>query len=235
MISKTSKNQEFDHFSKIAAEWWDPEGKFKILHNILPLRIEYILKNFDNKKIKNLEILDLGCGGGLTCEPLSRLGAKVTGLDFVKENIEIAKLHALQSNLNIKYVHKDLDLIDLKKKYNVILILEVLEHLDNWENLIKKIRKNLKKDGLLIISTINQTQLAKIFAIFMAENVLKWIPKDTHHYKKLIKPDNLKKILIKNNLSVENTEGLNFNPISREWSLSKNLLPINYFCTAKLI
>ena len=234
MISKTSKNQEFDHFSKIAAEWWDPEGKFKILHNILPLRIEYILKNFDNKKIKNLEILDLGCGGGLTCEPLARLGASVTGVDFVDENIKIAKNHAIQSQLKIRYFHYDLDSITIKKKFDLILILEVLEHLDNWQLLIKKIKKNLKPKGKVIFSTINKTQLARITSIFIAENILNWVPKNTHDYKKLIKPEDLIKVLKKNNFKIKNITGMNFNPLTQEWSLNKNFYPINYFCTAEL-
>ena len=225
---------EYDHFSKIAQEWWLPEGQFKILHEILPLRLEYILKNCQTNKIKDWDILDLGCGGGLVCEPLCRLGAKVTGIDFIEENIKIAKIHASKANLKINYLYEDLEKINLKKKYNVILLLEVLEHLDQWPKLIKKIKKNLKKNGILIISTINQTYLAKIFGIFMAENILRWVPKNTHHYDKLIKPKDLKEILIKNNFFVENLEGLNFNPISREWDFNKNLYPINYFCTARL-
>ena len=133
MSKKISKKQEFQNFSKMSEEWWKPEGKFKILHRILPTRIDYILKNIDYKKIKSFEILDLGCGGGLTCEPLARLGAEVTGLDFVRENIEVAKKHAIISNLKIKYFHEDLNSFYLKDKYDLILVLEVLEHLDQWE------------------------------------------------------------------------------------------------------
>ena len=135
MIKKISKTNEFENFSKLSQEWWNPEGKFKVIHRILPLRINYILNNIDQTKIKNFDILDLGCGGGLTCEPLSRVGAKVTGIDFIKKNIEIAKNHAKKENLNIQYLHQDLHKIKLKKKYDVILLLEVLEHLDFWENI----------------------------------------------------------------------------------------------------
>ena len=235
MNKKKSKKQEYNNFSSIAEEWWKPDGKFKILHKILPIRIEYILNKIDNNKIKNLEILDLGCGGGLTCEPLARLGASVTGVDFVEENIKVAKNHAIQSSLNIKYFHNDIESIAIKKKYDLILILEVLEHLDNWELLIKRIKKNLKPRGKIVFSTINKTQLAKITSIFIAEYILNWIPKNTHDYNKLIKPKDLIQVLKKNNFKINNIEGMNFNPLTHEWNLSKNFYPINYFCTAELI
>ena len=175
MIKKTSKIQEYKNFEKIATEWWKPKGKFKILHEILPTRIEYIKSNLKNKNIEKLEILDLGCGGGLTCEPLARLKAKVTGIDFVKENIEVAKNHAKLSNLKINYITQDLDKLNIKNKYDVILILEVIEHLDDWGKLILNIKKNLKPKGKIIISTINKNYLSKIFAIYVAENILKCI------------------------------------------------------------
>ncbi len=235
MNKKKSKKQEYNNFSLIAEEWWKQDGKFKILHKILPIRIDYILSKIDYNKIKSLEILDLGCGGGLTCEPLARLGASVTGVDFVEENIKVAKKHAIQSNLNINYFHNDIESIVIKKKYDLILILEVLEHLDNWKLLIKNIKKNLKPKGKVVFSTINKTQLAKITSIFIAENILNWVPKNTHDYNKLIKPEDLTKVLKKNNFKIKNIEGMNFNPLTQEWNLSKNFYPINYFCTAELI
>jgi 2-polyprenyl-6-hydroxyphenyl methylase/3-demethylubiquinone-9 3-methyltransferase len=234
MNKKTTKKQEFLNFSQIAKEWWDPEGEFKILHQILPIRMEYIVKNIGRNNIKNLEILDLGCGGGLTCEALARLNAKVTGIDFVKENIEIAKNHAIKSKLKINYINEDIDLINFKKKYDAILLLEVIEHLDDWQKLINKIKKNLKPGGLLILSTINRTKLSKIFAIFVAENILKWVPKNTHDYNKLVTPIELKKSLIENNFKIKNINGINFNLLIREWELSDKKFYINYFCTAKL-
>ena len=234
MNKKTSKNQEFDHFTAIAKEWWKPRGKFKILHQILPTRMEYILQNIEKKKTKKLDILDLGCGGGLTCEPLARLNANVTGIDFVRENIEIAKDHANKSNLKINYILNDINSINLKKKYDLILMLEIIEHLDEWEILISKIKKNLKPKGRIIFSTINRTQISKIFAIFLAENILKWVPKKTHNYSKLVTTEELKKTLIKNNFKIKNITGMNFNPVTNEWKLNKNVFPINYFCTAIL-
>ena len=234
MNKKTSKNKEFDHFTSIAREWWKPDGKFRILHQIVPIRIKYILQNIGKKKIKKLDILDLGCGGGLTCEPLSKLNANVTGIDFVKENIEIAKHHANRSELMINYIHDDINSINLKKKYDLILMLEIIEHLDEWALLISKIKKNLKPNGIIIFSTINRTKVSKFFAIFIAENILQWVPKKTHDYNKLVSPEELKATLIKNNFKIKNITGMNFNPITKEWTLNKNLFPMNYFCTAEL-
>ena len=198
----------------------------------MPLRMQYILDNI--KQVERLDILDLGCGGGLTCEPLSRLKANVTGIDFVKENIKIAKEHAYKSGLNIKYIHADLETLNIKKKYDLILMLEVIEHLDNWEQLIYQIKKNLKPNGTIILSSINRTQFSKFFAIYLAENLLKWIPKKTHNFDKLVSPKKLEKTLIQNNLIIKNITGMNFNPLTQEWILSKNIYPINYFCTASI-
>ena len=233
MKKNNSKNHEFKHFTDLTQEWWNPNGKFKILHQILPLRMEYILANIDRDNVKHLNILDLGCGGGLTCEPLARLGANVTGIDFIKKNIQVAKKHSLNSTLDINYINKDLNKIKLKNKYDVILLLEVIEHINDWQSLIKKIKKNLKPKGKLIISTINKTFLSKIFAIQVAENILKWVPKNTHNYEKLIKPEELKKTLAKNDLLFLNIMGMNYHPIFREWKLSKDIYSINYFCTAE--
>ena len=233
MSKKTTKKKEFDHFSKLAAEWWKVEGKFKILHEIMPLRIKYILDN--TKKIKNLDILDLGCGGGLTCEPLSRLKANVTGIDFVKENIDVAKDHAFKANLNIKYIHTDLESLNTKKKYDLILMLELIEHLDNWKQQIIQIKKHLKPSGTIIFSSINKTLFSKFFAIYVAENLLHWIPKKTHNFNKFVSPKELRHNLIQNNFIIKDTAGMNFNPLTRQWILIKNIYPINYFCTAKLV
>ena len=244
MMNKINEKKEFDHFQDFANEWWLPEGKFKILHSITPLRINYIINNVKNwhtnknRKIAsplNLDILDLGCGGGLTCEPLARLGANVTGVDFIKKNIEIAKLHALKSNLDIKYIKQDLSSLNLNKKFDVILLLEVIEHLENWKKIIIKSIKYLKPKGRIIFSSINRTILSKIFAIFLTEQILHWVPKNTHTYNKLIKPEELILFIEKNKMKTVNTTGLFFNPITREWSFAKNRMEINYFCTAEKI
>tara|TARA_Y100000741_G_C18200885_1_gene537528 strand:+ start:66 stop:800 length:735 start_codon:yes stop_codon:yes gene_type:complete len=240
MIKKFDKTSEFKHFTNLANHWWDPNGKFKILHDLTPIRIKYIADTFKsinnvkkrNKVFQNINILDLGCGGGLVSEPLARLGANVTGIDFVKKNIEVAKLHAKISKLNINYVHKNIKALKINKKFDIILVLEVLEHLDNWEKLILDIKGNLNKNGILIISTINRNIYSKIFAIYFAENILSWVPKNTHNYKKLIKPEELKKNLLNNNFEILNKSGLLFSPMSLKWKIKKNNTKINYFFSA---
>ena len=234
MMNNKSKNEEFTLFNQLSDEWWNENGKFKILHQIKIHRMTYILNQIGNRDIKNLKILDVGCGGGIICEPLARLGAKVTGIDFAPNNIKVAKLHSEKNKLKINYIYKDIEKSKIDEKFDVILMFEVLEHLDNWKKTIKKIKKNLNENGIIIISTINRNLLSKLFAINIAENFLNWIPKGTHDYNKLIKPEELKTTLLQENFHFKNIEGLIFNPLSRKWKLSKNYM-INYFFTADLI
>ncbi len=234
MMNIKSKNEEFALFNQLSDEWWNENGKFKILHEIKSHRMTYILEQINNRNIRNLKILDVGCGGGIICEPLARLGAKVTGIDFAPNNIIAAKIHSKKNKLKINYINKDIEKSKLDEKFDIILMFEVLEHLDNWKKTIKNIKKNLNKNGLIIISTINRNLLSKLFAINIAENILNWIPKGTHDYNKLIKPEELKNTLSKENFQFNNIRGLVFDPLNREWKLSKNYM-INYFCTANLI
>ena len=234
MMNIKSKNEEFALFNQLSDEWWNENGKFKILHQIKSHRMSYILDQINNRNIRNLKILDVGCGGGIICEPLARLGAKVTGIDFAPNNIIAAKIHSKKNKLKNNYINKDIEKSELDEKFDIILMFEVLEHLDNWKKTIKNIKKNLNKNGLIIISTINRNPLSKLFAINIAENILHWIPKGTHDYNKLIKPEELKKILLKEKFNFNNIKGLVFNPLNREWKLSKNYM-INYFCTASFI
>ncbi|SVA48250.1 uncharacterized protein METZ01_LOCUS101104 [marine metagenome] len=241
MIKNTLKTSEFNHFETLADEWWDPDGKFKILHSLTPIRIKYIKNKlfekkqhikFSKKSLSNYNILDLGCGGGLVCEPLALLGANITGIDFVKQNIIAAKKHAKKSNTNVEYLHQDINNLKFKKKYDAVLILEVLEHIEDWKKIIINVKKLLKPGGKMIISTINRNFFSKLFAIFIAENILNWVPKNTHTYSKLIKPEELKPFLNKNKINVTDVTGLIFNPLSGQWMLDKNNCLINYFCTA---
>ena len=234
MINIKSKNEEFALFNELSDEWWNENGKFKILHQIKTHRITYILQQINNRDIKNLKILDVGCGGGIICEPLAKLGAKVTGIDFAPNNIKAAKIHAKKNKLKIKYFFKDIEKSKLDEKFDIIIMFEVLEHLDDWKKTIKNIRKNLNKNGKIIISTINRNLLSKLFAIDIAEKILNWIPRGTHDYNKLIKPKELKLILTKENFHFNNIKGLVFDPLNREWKLSNNYM-INYFCSANLI
>ena len=183
------------------------------------------------ERLNGLKILDVGCGGGLVSESLCRLGATVTGIDFVQSNIQIAKKHAIINNLKINYICGDIETTKINNKFDVIIMFEVLEHIDDWKIFLFKIKNNLKKDGTIILSTINRNLLSKISAILIAENILKWIPEGTHSYEKLIKPEEIKLELKKNNLSIKNFEGIYFNPILNRWSFTNNTA-VNYFCTA---
>ena len=243
-MNKINNNKkDYLNFKSNADQWWLENGKFEILHKINPIRIKYIINQilsnikFKNRKknivLNKIKIIDVGCGGGLVCEPLSRLGADVVGVDFIKKNIKIAKKHAADEGLNINYLVKDINNINLKKKFDVLLLLEVIEHLDNWQKIIKKIDKLIKPNGLIIISSINRNFLSKIFALFIAEKILGWIPIGTHNYNNLIKPKELINVLKINNYKIKNISGMNYNPLTRNWNLSNTNTNINYFCSAQ--
>ncbi len=232
----TSVNKkEIEKFSKIAIEWWNPEGKFKPLHKFNPIRIKYIKENIIyNFKLKNkikplsgVNILDIGCGGGLLSEPMSRMGANVTGIDASDKNIKIAKLHSQKNKLKINYLCSSPEKLKIKKKFDVILNMEIVEHVEDIDYFLKSCAKLLKKNGLMFVATINKTLKSYIFAIVGAEYVLRWLPIGTHEWEKFVKPDDLKKILIKNGLSLNKLDGMNFNIIKDEWSISKDL-SVNY-------
>ncbi|WP_440928197.1 bifunctional 2-polyprenyl-6-hydroxyphenol methylase/3-demethylubiquinol 3-O-methyltransferase UbiG [Candidatus Pelagibacter sp.] len=232
----TSINKkEIDKFSKMANEWWDPEGKFKPLHKFNPTRIKYIKENIiNNFKLKNkfrplsgINILDIGCGGGLLSEPMSRMGANVTGIDASDKNIKIAKLHSKKNKLKINYFCSSPEKLKITKKFDVILNMEIVEHVEDIDFFLKSCSKLLKKNGLMFVATINKTLKSYIFAIVGAEYVLRWLPIGTHEWEKFVKPEDLKKILMKYNLSLNKLEGMNFNIIKDEWSISRDL-SVNY-------
>ena len=225
-----SKKSEFDHFSRLAREWWSKNGQFKTLHDIQHCRIKYIQGVLNKNKLNKNKILDIGCGGGLISEGVSKLGADVTGIDFVKENIKVAKMHAKKNNLNINYIVKDFEKEKITSKFDVIIIFEVLEHLNDWESFLNKTRLNLKKNGVLIISTINKNLISKFFTLDIAENFLKWIPLNTHNYYKFIKPEELEFFLSTNNFKQIKFKGLTYDPIKLNWKLSEST-KINYFCS----
>jgi len=228
----TSVNKkEIDKFSKMADEWWDPEGKFKPLHKFNPIRIKYLKENIVyNFKLKNkskplsgIKILDIGCGGGLLSEPMSRMGANVTGIDASDKNIKIAKVHSKKNKLKINYLCSSPEKLKIKKKFDVILNMEIVEHVEDIDFFLKSCSKLLKKNGLMFVATINKTLKSYIFAIVGAEYVLRWLPIGTHEWEKFVKPEDLKKILTKYDLSLNKLEGMNFNIIKDEWSMSSDL------------
>ena len=231
----TVNKKEIEKFSKIATEWWNPEGKFKPLHKFNPIRIKYIKENIiNNFKLKNktkplsgVNILDIGCGGGLLSEPMSRMGANVTGIDASDKNIKIAKLHSKKNKLKINYLCSSPEKIKIKKKFDVILNMEIVEHVEDVDFFLKSCAELLKKNGLMFVATINKTFKSYIFAIVGAEYVLRWLPIGTHEWEKFVKPDDLKSILMKYNLSIKKFDGMYFNIIKDEWSISSDL-SINY-------
>ena len=235
----TINKKEIEKFSKMAAEWWDPSGKFKPLHKFNPIRIKYIKENIINnfrlnnkkKPLEKINILDIGCGGGLLSEPMTRLGANVTGIDASIKNIKIAKLHAKKNKLRINYLHSSPENLKIKNKFDVILNMEIIEHVDDINFFMKSCSKHLKKDGLMFVATLNKTLKSYIFAIIGAEYILRWLPIGTHDWEKFVKPEDLKKVLFKNNLQIEKLDGMNFNMIKDEWSVSKDT-SINYIAKA---
>ncbi len=231
MSSKT-KNKEYALFDKYADDWWNENGVFKVLHLIRPIRLKYILNQINNPKNKKLKILDVGCGGGLVSESLAKLGFDVTGIDFVEKNIEVAKLHSSKKKLKIRYLKRDIEKNFVKDKFDIIIIFELLEHLEDWKDFLSKIKRNLNKNGIIIISTINRNIISKFLAISVAENLLKWVPKNTHQYDKFIRPNEIDDLLKKNKFHFMNKKGLIFDPFSFDWKLSNNT-SINYFCTYK--
>ena len=183
------------------------------------------IKNLD-KPLKNLKILDIGCGGGLLSEPMCRLGADVTGIDASEKNIQVAKLHAKKNNLNINYICTSPEKIQ-KEKFDIILNMEIVEHVENVDLFLDSSSSLLKKDGLMFVATINKTLKSYLFAIIGAEYILRWLPIGTHEWEKFIKPDDLKNILSKFDMTMVKTDGVKFNPILDKWSLSKDT-SINY-------
>jgi len=227
--------KEIEKFSNMADEWWDPYGKFKPLHKFNPLRIKYIKEHvIDHFEIKNkakplsgINILDIGCGGGLLSEPMFRLGANITGIDASIKNIKIAKLHANKNGLKINYICSSPEKLKITKKFDVILNMEIVEHVEDISFFLKSCSKHLKKNGLMFVATINKTLKSYVFAIVGAEYILRWLPIGTHEWEKFVKPEELKEILTKNNLSLKRFDGMHFNIIKDEWSITKDL-SVNY-------
>ena len=223
-------------FDANSSEWWVENGVFKALHSFNLVRIKFLtdaIISYSNKTLKSQKILDVGCGGGIFCEPLARLGANVTGIDTNKKAIQSANNHAKSQNLKIKYLNTNLAGINNEEKFDIITCMEVLEHVDDVSTVLQGIKKKLKKNGLFVGSTINKTLTSYITAIFLAENVLNLVPKGTHEWKKFIKPSYLKKNLIIEDFSHIRFKGLFYNPLFNNWKFINNQ-SVNYIFSAKL-
>ena len=237
----TINKEEIQKFSNLSDEWWDVKGKFKPLHMFNPIRIEYIVErirehlnvnNKNNKYFKDLNILDIGCGGGLISEPMARLGATVTGIDASYKNIEVAKIHSKKSKLKIRYLNKSPEQLYEFGKFDVILNMEIVEHVEDIPKFINQSTKFLKNDGLMFIATLNQTLKSYVFAIIGAEYILRWLPIGTHDWNKFVKPKNLENICNKNSLVLKSIDGVKFNPLLNKWKIS-NDKSVNYITKYK--
>jgi len=230
---------EIEKFSKLAEDWWNPNGKFKPLHLFNSTRIKFIKEKLishfgldpnTKKSLNKLKILDIGCGGGLLCEPLSDLGANMTGIDASKNNIEVAKLHSNEMNLKIKYIHCAPENLNFSNEYDVILNMEVVEHVSNINLFIKNCSKLIKKNGIMFVATINKNLKSYIFAVLGAEYILRWLPIGTHDWDKFLTPQDLESIANRNNFFVDELVGMKFNLLSKKWFKS-NDSSVNYIST----
>ncbi|MDC1132424.1 bifunctional 2-polyprenyl-6-hydroxyphenol methylase/3-demethylubiquinol 3-O-methyltransferase UbiG [Candidatus Pelagibacter sp.] len=232
--------KEIEKFSKIAEEWWNPNGKFKPLHNFNPIRIKYIKENIikdfkiktSKKPLKKINLLDIGCGGGLLSEPMCRLGANVMGIDASAKNIKIAKFHAEKNKLKINYKVASPEKLKTNIKFDVILNMEIIEHVENIDFFIKESTKLLKKNGIMFVATLNKTLKSYAFAIIGAEYILKWLPIGTHDWEKFVKPSDLIKISEKNNLFLKKLDGMSFNILDNSWKVSSDT-SVNYIAKLK--
>ena len=239
----TINKEEIQKFSKLADEWWDVKGKFKPLHMFNPIRIEYITKkikdhfklvNTKNNFLSGIKILDIGCGGGLISEPMARLGGQVTGIDAAEKNIKVAKLHSEKSNLKINYLKKSPEEMNEDEKFDVILNLEIVEHVEDLNLYIKTCNKLLKKQGLMFTATLNRTITSYFKAIIGAEYILRWLPIGTHDWNKFLKPEELESLLLSFKFSTIDLSGFEFNPIFQKWKISRDL-SVNYIISSTKI
>ncbi len=235
MKNNTINKKEIEKFSRIAEEWWNPKGKFKPLHKFNPIRISYIKDNImgsfklKNKKkpLEKVKILDIGCGGGLLSEPMCRLGADVTGIDASEKNINVAKLHAKKNNLDIKYFCASPEKFKSNVKFDVVLNMEIVEHVEDINFFLKSCVKLLRKNGIMFVATLNKTLKSYVFAIIGAEYILRWLPIGTHEWEKFVRPEDLVDKLNKIGLRLDTLDGMKFNLMRDNWTLSEDK-SINY-------
>ena len=229
---------EVAKFEAMAAEWWDVDGKFKPLHMLNPTRLDYIVDQIAaefardlsvNEPFKGLRILDIGCGGGLLSEPMARLGATVVGADAAAGNIPVAQIHAEQSGLNIDYRHTTAEAIAASgEQFDVVLNMEVVEHVADPLGFLTACKDLLKDNGLLLCSTINRNPKSYLMAIICAEHIMRWLPKGTHEWDKFITPDELYELINGAGLTPVDRKGFVFNPLKWSWSISSRDLSVNY-------
>ncbi|WP_454852088.1 bifunctional 2-polyprenyl-6-hydroxyphenol methylase/3-demethylubiquinol 3-O-methyltransferase UbiG [Rhizobium binxianense] len=238
----TIDQSEVDRFSAMAAEWWSPTGKFRPLHKFNPVRLAYIRDkacvNFGRdpksaKPLEGLRVLDIGCGGGLLSEPIARMGATVVGADPSEKNIGIASTHAQASGVSVDYRAVTAEQLAAEgETFDIVLNMEVVEHVADVGLFMTTCAGMVRPGGLMFVATINRTMKAAALAIFTAENILRWLPRGTHQYEKLVRPEELENPLTANGLTVIDRTGVFFNPLANQWNLSKDM-DVNYMLLAK--
>ncbi len=234
--------KEIDQFESQADLWWDEGGPFAPLHKINPIRIKFIRNEIINHfqlqdtttPFTGLKILDIGCGGGLVTEPLTRLNAKVTGIDAGEKNILVAQEHAQKMNLKINYQHQTVEKLALhKQRFDVVIALEIVEHVANVELFIQSCCRLLNSNGLLIISTLNRTIKSYLLGIVAAERILRWVPKGTHQWQKFLTPHEIFTYLQTNNVAIKSIKGMQYHPFKQQWHLSSDV-DVNYILSAAI-
>lgn len=242
-LSPSVDSQEVAKFTAMAEEWWDPNGKFKPLHKFNPIRIEFIrdtvIKHFnikkDSKPLSGLSLLDIGCGGGLLSDPMARMGSEVTAIDASDKNIQIAKIHAEKNNININFRCDTAEnLSEEGLKFDVIINMEVIEHVADVESFMKASCSLLKPGGIMFVATLNRTVKSYALAIIGAEYIMRWLPVGTHDWNKFLQPAEIESYISRNGLHLEKLQGLSYNPLASKWRLSEDL-DVNYMvvCSKK--
>ncbi|MET3615871.1 2-polyprenyl-6-hydroxyphenyl methylase/3-demethylubiquinone-9 3-methyltransferase [Rhizobium aquaticum] len=237
----TIDQAEVDRFTAMAAEWWNPAGKFKPLHKFNPVRIRYIRDKAaahfgreanSHKPLEGLRVLDIGCGGGLLSEPMARMGATVIGADASERNIGIASTHAAQTGVTVDYRAVTAEQLAAEgEMFDIILNMEVVEHVSDVDFFITTCASMVKPGGMMFVATINRTMKAMALAIIGAEHVLRWLPKGTHQYEKLVRPEELEKPLTASGMQIDERTGVFFNPLMNQWNLSRDM-DVNYMMLA---
>ncbi len=242
MAATTINDDEIARFTAMAEQWWDPKGKFKPLHKFNPVRLAYIRQHvidhfqLDGTKrlpLEGLKFLDIGCGGGLLCEPMARLGATVTGADAAEKNIRIAELHAAQSGLDIDYRATTSEtMAEAGEQFDVVLNMEVVEHVADVPLYLESCARLVKPGGLMFVATINRTAKAFALAIVGAEYVLGWLPKGTHTYEKFLTPEEISSQLKRHGMSIKHKSGVSYAPLQDQWRTSRDM-SVNYMLLAE--
>ncbi|KQR75633.1 3-demethylubiquinone-9 3-methyltransferase [Rhizobium sp. Leaf384] len=238
----TIDQSEVDRFSALAAEWWNPHGKFKPLHKFNPVRLSYIrdraAETFGRdlkvpRPLEGLRLLDIGCGGGLLSEPMARMGADVVGADASEKNIRIAQTHAAGSGVSVDYRAVTAEaLAEAGETFDIVLNMEVVEHVSDVDFFLTTCASMVRPGGMMVIATINRTMKAAALAIFAAENVLRWLPRGTHQYEKLVRPEEIEKPLSASGMTITERTGVFFSPFTNQWNLSRDM-DVNYMLIAK--